>query len=72
MGRGFSDLEALAQNLERLSVDANLTRLSAEHITLDAHKVTYVEQLLENHVIEVFVLVGAQVVAADVHLNSST
>ena len=64
-------LETLAQHLERLGMDADFASLSAEHKALDTHKVANVEQLLENSVIEVLVLIGAQVVTADVDLDAT-
>ena len=64
-------LERLAQQLELLRVHADFARLGAEHISLHAHEVAHVEQLLEHHVVEVLVLAGTQVVAADVYLYAS-
>ncbi len=46
--------------------------LGAKHVALHTDKVTYVEQLLEHYVIEVLVLAGAYLVAADVYLYTAT
>ena len=51
-------LQRLAQQFEGLCMDADLARLGAEHVTLNAHKVTHVEQLLEHRVIQFLVLAG--------------
>jgi len=45
--------------------------LCAEHITLNADKVANVEQTFEHGVIEVFIIVGADVVACNIHLYTS-
>ena len=53
-------------------MNRDFTGLGAEHITLNANEITYVEQFLEHHVIEVFVLTRAKLVAIDIDLYAAT
>ena len=64
-------LERLAQQFQRLGMDADFARLGAEDIALDTDKVAHVEQLLEHRVIQFLILAKAQVVAAHVDLDAA-
>ncbi len=63
--------EALGEERYLLGVDGYLAHLSAEHEAAYAYEVSDVEELLEDYVVLVFVLAGAEVVAADVDLYPS-
>ena len=52
-------------------MDANLARLRAEHIALDADEVAQVEELLEDGIVESGVLAICESVTSDVNLYSS-
>ena len=65
-------LERLAQQFERLGMDADFARLGAEHKSLHTDEVTHVEQLLEHRVIQVLILVRTQVIAAHIDLHTAS
>ena len=52
-------------------MDADLARLGAEDKTLHADEVADVEQFLEDHIIEILILIGTQIVASDIYLNTA-
>ncbi len=52
-------------------MDGDFARFGAEHEALDAHEVAYVEEFLEDVVVEALVLAGADVVAAHVDLYAA-
>ena len=52
-------------------MDADFTCLCAEDDASDTYEVADVEQFLENGVVEGLVLVGADVVAFDIHLDAA-
>ena len=64
-------LKALTQQFQRLGVNRDLTRLCLEDETFDADEVTDVEEFLKDLVVHVLVLVGADVVTGDIHLDSA-
>ena len=64
-------LEALGEYCQLLRMDANLARLCAEHIALDADEVAQVEELLEDGVVEGGVLAICESVTSDVDLDAS-
>jgi hypothetical protein len=49
-------------------MNGNFAGLCAKNITSHTHKVANVKQFLENHVVHILIICGAQVVAADIHL----
>ena len=53
-------------------MDADFARLGAEYKSLHTNKVTHVKQLLENGVIQVLVLIRAQVIAAYINLHAAS
>ena len=61
----------LAEHGEALGMYRDFAGLSAEHKALHAHKVAYIEQFLEHYIIQVFILIGAQLVAIDIHLYAT-
>ena len=62
--------QALGQYGQLLGVHADFARLRAEHEALHADEVAQVQQAFEDGVIHIFVLVRADVVAGDVHLDA--
>ena len=56
-------LQALGEQRQFLGMNRDLASLSAEHITLHTDEVADVQQSLEHHVVKVFVLARAQLVA---------
>ena len=64
-------LDALAQQREFFGVNRYFARLCAEYETLYAHKVADVEQAFEHRVVQFLVLIGANVVASNIHLNTA-
>lgn len=52
-------------------MDRDFSCLCLEDKALDADDVTDVEQFLEHDVVQIFVFLGADVVAGDVHLDAS-
>ena len=64
-------LERLRQQRQFLGMYRKFAGLRAEHETPDTHEVAYVEEFLEHHVVSIFVLARTDVVAGDIHLNSS-
>ena len=63
--------QALGQHGQALGMHADFARLCAEDEALHADEVAQVQQALEDDVIHIFVLVRADVVAGDVHLDTS-
>ena len=64
-------LQGLRQQRQLLAMNTDLARLSTEHKALHANEIADIEQFLEDDIIEVFILVGTQVVASDVYLNTA-
>ena len=64
-------LYTLAQQCEFFGVNRYFARLCAEYETLYAHKVADVEQAFEHRVVQFLVLIGANVVASNIHLNTA-
>ena len=64
-------LEALRQQREALGMHADLARLGAEHESFDANEVANIEQALEDRVVEGLVVIGADVVTGDIHLDAA-
>ena len=62
-------LQALGQHGERLGMHTDLACLSTEDKTLHANEVTQIQQLLEHHIVQVLVLLWADVITGDIHLN---
>ena len=52
-------------------MNRDFTRLRAEHIALHTDEVTDVEQALEHHVIHIFIIVGAQLIARNINLDAA-
>ncbi len=52
-------------------MDGDFACAGAEHEAAHADEIAYVEQFLEHDVVEVFVFVGADVIAADVDLHAA-
>ena len=50
---------------------ADLAHLCAEHHTLDTDEVANIEQALEHDVVHILVLLGADVIAGDIHLDAA-
>ena len=64
-------LEALREERQLLGVDGDLAGLCLEDETAYADDVANVEQLLEDHVVKVLVVLGADVVTGDVDLYAA-
>ena len=64
-------LQALRKQGERLCVYRYFAGLCTEHIALDTDKVAYVHQTLEHSSVQSLVLIGADIVACDVHLDAA-
>ena len=62
--------EGFRQQGEFLAVYADLASLCTKHKAFDANEVANVHQLLEDYIIEVFILIGADVIASDIYLNT--
>ena len=63
--------ERLAQKGELLGVDAELACLGDEGESLDAHDVTYVQELFPDCIVHSLVLAGADFVPLDIYLHPS-
>ena len=62
------DAQRLAQDRQLAGVDRELPGLRDEGEAADADDVAYVEEFLENGVVERFVFFGADFIAFDIHL----
>ena len=62
-------LQALRQHRERLCMHTDLARLGAEHKTFHTNEVTQIQQLLEHYVIQILVLLRADVIPCHIHLH---
>ena len=64
-------LDALAQQREFFGMNRYFARLCAEYETAYAYKVADVEQTFKHRVVQFLVLIGTDVVASNIHLNTA-